>query len=148
VITFRGRAAPPPRSSVRGFVSWCLLVVRAGWGFIVKRLLIVLGLGGVFFLLVPRNVVAAPILPCPRPAELLFLQPLDAFLDGGRLSRDSRTGRFTTDAGLDFDVPTLEITPLAGPTVDGCQLLSRSVRVDLVDPFTGASHLLTLEQAP
>lgn len=128
----------------------CVVVCRAGRenGCFMKQLLSALAIVGILLLLSPRGVGAAPVEPCPV-SELLTLTPLEAFENGALLTRSS-TGRYVTDAGLEFDLERAEATALEGKAdpQSGCSGASNTVQLEIIDPFSGASHRVTLEVAP
>lgn len=68
--------------------------------------------------------------------ESLTLTPSGAVtLDGLILQRSATTGRFTNDAGLDFDVNTVKVAVVPMPTV--CTSTAEVLTVTLADPFEG-----------
>lgn len=105
-------------------------------------------LAALLLLFSPRGVGAAPATPCPDAPETVFLAPEEAWADGVQLSRSATTGRYVTDAGMEFDVESVFVTALAGEIVEGCMQPSTKLSVELFDPFTGAWHLMSMEQAP
>lgn len=73
---------------------------------------------------------------CFSIEESLTLSPTGAVtLDGLILQRSATTGRFTNDAGLDFDVNTATVAVVPKPTV--CTSTADTLTLTVADPFEG-----------
>ena len=97
----------------------------------------------------PRAVRAAPPQECPSPTgELLQLLPGLALVDGISLARSHTTGRYATDAGLEFDMERATVLAELTGAMPGCDQPSGLVRLDVIDPFTNQARHVTLEVRP
>ena len=68
--------------------------------------------------------------------ESLTLTPSGGVtLDGLILQRSATTGRYTNDAGIDFDVNTATVAVVPMPTV--CTSTAQVLTVTIADPFEG-----------
>ena len=112
-----------------------------------KRVVIVALALGALAALAPQQVDAAPVPPCPGPTEILNLQLYEVTVDGERVLPNGDD--YATDAGLVFKVREGNLTAVMGDMGDaGCALPSTMVALDIIDPFTGALQVVTLERTP
>lgn len=113
------------------------------------RVLAVLAAVSLLVLLAPREVVAAPPVPCPPDVdEVLALRPTFATFNGEAVTRSPQTGRYATDAGFEFDHEFADVTAVRGAALKGCSQPAGQVTLVVIDPFTGARRPVTLEVRP
>lgn len=112
-----------------------------------NRMLLLAALLGVFA--TPRPVSAKPPLKCPdTTGELLELFPNSAFAGGVNLERSASTGRYVTDAGLEFDMERATLQAELTGAMPGCEQPSGLLRLDVIDPFTNQTRHVALEVRP
>ena len=80
--------------------------------------------------------------PCFTGNEQVALIPSGAATwDGLSLQRSSTTGRFQTDAGLEFDVNASAVAAVDSMSSE-CIGVASAVTLTVTDPFTGATATL------
>lgn len=112
-----------------------------------NRMLLLAALLGI--LAAPPPARAAPPRRCPvTTGEQLELFPSSAFAGGIELERSASTGRYVTDAGLEFDVELATLHADVTGSMPGCEQPSGLVGLDVIDPFTNLPVHVTLEVRP
>ena len=89
--------------------------------------------------------VSAWAVPACFPHEESFgLQPTAVTFNGQPVSRSSTTGRYVTDAGLEFDHELAQATAFRDPAGTACPQQAQQVTVELIEPFSGQRMTLQL----
>lgn len=79
---------------------------------------------------------------CLSGEERIGLTPSGAVtFDGLILQRSTATGRYQTDAGLEFDVNGTELVAI-DPLAAACTNNATTLRITVKDPFTGFSGVV------
>ena len=82
---------------------------------------------------------SAKLRSCLDGQEMLGLAPTGAVtLDGFSLQRSTSSGRFQTDAGLDFDVTVGEVAAIDAQSEE-CVVAAGTVTLTVRDPFSGVT---------
>ena len=77
-------------------------------------------------------------------ADHMFLQPTVVTFNGQSVTRSPTTGRYATDAGLEFDHELGQVTAVRDPSDTACPQPARQVTLDLIEPFSGQRMTLQL----
>ena len=82
--------------------------------------------------------------PCFPREESFGLQPTAVTFNGQSVTRSPTTGRYATDAGLEFDHELGQVTAVRDPSETACPQPARQVTLDLIEPFSGQRLTLQL----
>ena len=90
------------------------------------------------------SVTAWAVPVCVPREESIGLQPTAVTFNGQPVSRSPTSGRYATDAGLEFDHELAQATAFHDAGSTACPQQAQQVTLDLIEPFSGQRMTLQL----